>query len=601
MTAQPRTSSARRNAFGGALPIVLVICIMILAAGSIATYRWLGPGQDNTNNGSFSTADWDVARIISFQITVTASGELRAKDQIEIINELEYPSSIVEIVDEGTAVKEGDLLIKLADELLKEKIESATKTLTIAQQDEKFSSQTLTIEQGEADSALEKAQVTLEMADLDLQKWEKGDVVQKRRELNLALEKAKRTLTRAEETRALSEKLFIKEFISKAEFEDDKLKLLEAQEALKTAQLDIEIYNKYTFPKEKRKSNSDVDQARATLERTKQKNSSRMSQAKAVNVAAQETLEAAKDRLEYLRKQFEATEIRAPKSGLVVYASSVGSSRRRESSEAIGPGASVRFRQKLIYLPNTNHMSVSMKVHEAMIRHVQIGQTVNVTIDARPGKIFQGKVVSKGITAQTGSWFNPNLREYEVMVDLPKGIDPNLKPGMRSLGNILIQTVTNKLAVPVQAVHSLNKDRFCYVRGTGVRLERKNVKIGRHSETFVEILDGLAEGDEVLVRQPRPGEIPDMPMPEKKSADKNDRSPKRPGQPKAGQQRPKNKDAKSWSGKTGRSKGQPPRSEGKSDPNGPAKKPGTGARKLQAAKVPPKRPDTTGIPSGSAF
>ena len=114
-------------------------------------------------------------------------------------------------------------------------------------------------------------------------------------------------------------------------------------------------------------------------------------------------------------------------------------------------------------------MSVSMKVHEAMIRHVQIGQKVNVTIDARPGTIFQGQVVSKGITAQTGSWFNPNLREYEVMVDLPKGVDPNLKPGMRSLGNILIETVTNKLAVPVQAVHSLNKDRFCYVRGTGAR------------------------------------------------------------------------------------------------------------------------------------
>jgi HlyD family secretion protein len=527
-----------RHTFGGALPIVLAISVMILLAAGFATYIFLEPNQDGDK--SANAADWDKARVMSFHITVTGSGELRAKDQIEITNHLEYPSSIVEIVDEGTAVNQGDILIKLADELLKEKIESATKTLTIAQQDEKLTSQTLKIEDGETQSALEKAQVTLEMADLDLQKWEKGDVVQKQRELSLALEKAKRTLIRAEETMELSQKLFLKEFISKAELEDDKLKLLESQEALKTAQLDIEIYQKYTFPKEKRKSTSDVAQAKASLERTKQKNSSRMSQANAVNVAAIETLQAAKDRLAYLQTQFEATEIKAPKAGLVVYASSVGgSSRRRESSEPIGPGAAVRFRQKLIYLPNTEHMSISMKVHEAMIRHVELGQKVHVTIDARPGKIFVGQVVSKGITAQTGSWFNPNLREYEVMVDLPKGIDPNLKPGMRSLGKILIQTVTDKLAVPVQAVHSLGKNRFCYVRSTGTRLERRNVKIGRHSETFVEILNGLKVGDEVLVRQPRPGEIPDLELSDKKNADSNTAKQGRSSRPEGN--RPRNK------------------------------------------------------------
>jgi HlyD family secretion protein len=70
---------------------------------------------------------------------------------------------------------------------------------------------------------------------------------------------------------------------------------------------------------------------------------------------------------------------------------------------------------------------------------------------------------------------------------------------------ILIGRVENAIAVPVQAVFTEGDQRFCYVE-TLAGLEKKPVKIGRASETYVEILSGL-EGDErVLLRKAKPGE-----------------------------------------------------------------------------------------------
>ena len=194
---------------------------------------------------------------------VIANGEIEAKNKVEIKNEVDGNTTILDVVPEGTIVKKGDVLIRLADDDIRDKIENETLSVEQARADKLAAEQDHAIQLNEADSDLKAAELKLELAKLDLEKWTLGDDPKKTRELNVAVQKATRNLQRAKEELEASEQLYKEDFISRSELEDDRLDVIEAESALKTAMLDVEVYKKYTRPKEQKKVQSDVDEAAA--------------------------------------------------------------------------------------------------------------------------------------------------------------------------------------------------------------------------------------------------------------------------------------------------------------------------------------------------
>ncbi len=81
-----------------------------------------------------------------------------------------------------------------------------------------------------------------------------------------------------------------------------------------------------------------------------------------------------------------------------------------------------------------------------------------------------------------------------------------LKPSMRCKARIRVDTVVDALSVPVQAVHRVGRSPIVYVADGGT-YRPVDVELGRSSEIFVEVLGGLSQGDEVLLRDPPPGMI----------------------------------------------------------------------------------------------
>jgi len=470
----------------------------------------------NGENGSAGETDWFNVTRTDFPLTVVASGELQAKRSEDIKNEVEGRSTIVYLIDEGESVvgptlneqgeivEPGTLLVKLADDEIKERIEQETLNVERARSDFVAADQALEIHASEAESSRKAAQLKLDLAELELEKWAKGDVKKKRLELELGLKKAEHNLERARENLKLSEQLYKEQFISKQEVDDDRIALEEAENAVKTAKLDIETYEKFTHPKEQKKFNSDVEQAAEELKRTINKNKSDLEKYEADQISKKRTYELRRERLKALEEQYKKTSIYAPQSGLVVYATSVGRGRRRD--EPLAQGQEVRFNQQLITLPDTSKMVASVRVHEAKLRLVEKGQPVTVKIAARQGQPIEGTVSSIAVMAESGGWFNPDLREYMVNVDLPEDSDSNLKPGMRCHAEILVGRVEDAVAVPIHAVQTRGRERFVYVPAAGGKVRQQPVTIGRASETLVEIKDGLEAGDRVLLRKPRAGE-----------------------------------------------------------------------------------------------
>lgn len=506
MSKQPRSTGsadfvtrAKALAMWGLVAALATLVIVGVAMG----VRRMGQSEADGSAAS-GPATYPVSRQ-SFDLTVIAAGELEAKRKIDIKCEVEGQTTIVEIIPEGTAVKAGDVLVQLAAEEIEAKIEQETLNAERALADKIAAEQALAIQESEAESNIKAAQLKLELAQLDLAKWEKGTDPQQQRERALALEKAKRNLVRYKRDLELSRQLYAEKFISQGELEDDEIRVLEAEAALETAQLEISVYASYSRPKEIKKAASDVEQAAAELVRTNHKNLSDLERLRADLISKDRTHRIRDERLTKLKEQLAKTTIRAPEDGLVVYATSVGPGSRR--AQPMAQGRVVRLGESLLLLPDTRQMIASLKVNEALVAQVAADQRVALTIDARPGQYIPAKVYQIGVMAEDGGWLNPDLREYVVRVDLPEGADDSLKPGMRCSGEIVIGRVEDALAVPVQAVFVEGEETFCYVRSALRTVERRIVTMGRASESLVEITDGLSEGETVLLRRPRPDEM----------------------------------------------------------------------------------------------
>lgn len=510
MTRTNRAAHRRRNIILGSTGILLVTTgIAVASTGAFEPARTT-PAKKSGDEGL--TADVAIARVQSFDIATTASGELQAKNQIEIRSLLESQSTITEVVAEGTLVKKGDLLVRLKSDNIQTQIDEEILRVESARAELVAAENSYEIQVSENESKTSAAKLKLDLAVLTLEQWTKGDVEKQRQLLDLAIEKGDRDLIRRREKFERSEELYGQGFLSKNERDTDEIDKIEAEAAVKKAALEREIYWSFTHPKDQRSKQSDVDQAQAELERVQRQNDIQLTSKDAdrLNKRRQKTVR--EQRLAKLEQQLAACEITAPSDGLVVFATSI--ERNRWGGGGEGPlqiGREVYPNMLLIVLPDTSAMVASVRVHESLAGRIRPGQRATVTIDALGGNLLTGAVASIGVMAETGGMRDPNLREYAVRVMLdPSTVIAELKPAMRCDATITMGRVENALAVPLQAIFTDGAVRHVYApRGT--KYVKVPVSVGRRSDTLAEVSAGLTEGTRVLLREPSAGEVLNIP------------------------------------------------------------------------------------------
>jgi HlyD family secretion protein len=511
MTQSPhalRSSSSfpRRVRRGG---IAVPLAIVLVAGAAIGGTAFLLTRGNDTS--AASSAELFQASITSFEITVNASGELEAARQTEVRSQLEKPSDIVFIVPEGTRVSKGDLLVELASEVFVSEIEEETLRVEQARNDLIAAENTLEIQKNSNESAMRDATLKLELAEIEWEKWIKGDDKKRREELALNIETSKKDDERAREKYMRSQELFSNDFLSRDELQKDEIEALRAKASVTKADLELEVYEEYERPKQIKTLQSNITQARAELERTERANASNLASRQADVVNRTRSLSIREDRLASDEEQLRNTKIFAPQDGLVVYATSLGERRGMMMMGGSGPlqvGYTVRPNEALIVLPDTSGMVASVRVHESLAGRIRPGQSADIKIDAAQGRVFEGTVSSIGILAESGGWRDPNLREYTVKIAMNTTPEEAkmLKPAMRAEADIILGSVDNTLAIPIQAVFNEGATRYVYVPSGG-QFKKAPVLIGQRSNTFAQVLVGLEEGQSVLLREPTAGEI----------------------------------------------------------------------------------------------
>jgi HlyD family secretion protein len=470
---------------------VMVVSIAWMVAGNGS------PLQTITDNDIFMIEQG------GFDISIPVAGDLTSLDVVEIRNELEGTSTIMELIPEGSTTTVGELLLKLDDEPIRKLIESESEQVTKARNQLETAISDLEIAQKRRETNIAQAQLKIDIAELSLEAWINGEVVSLRKKYLLDIETAEKDYHRLLEKHKTSIQLKVQEFISQDELDQDEISMIRAKSSWEQATLASEVYEKYNYKKDQQLKQSDLDMAKEEYDRIVRREDATVRGSQSNVEAFKEGYKNRTDRLVRYKEQMTYCEVKAPAPGLVVYGSSVEEWR---DDKPLRVGTKVSRNELLFILPNNSNMAAKLSVNEALSGYVKTGQRATVIADAIPDVVLEAEVIGVGVLAEDGGWRDPNRREYTISVRLDGEETLNLKPSMRCKGRIYIDRVDDVLFVPVHAIGREGMTPYVWIASNG-GYEQRAVQLGQSSELFVVITDGVNNGERILLREPAAGSI----------------------------------------------------------------------------------------------
>ena len=183
-------------------------------------------------------------------------------------------------------------------------------------------------------------------------------------------------------------------------------------------------------------------------------------------------------------------------------------------------GANMMTGTEVLRVADLNRMEVMVDVNENDIIRVKLGDTAIVEVDAYLDRDFKGVVTEIANSANTLGSTSDQVTNFKVRIlilkesyeDLISDKNPRqFRPRMSASVDIYTSSKSNVLTVPIQAVTTRtdtlstdpaakDKIRTLVFLSDGTYALARDVKTGIQDNVNIEILDGLKEGDEVIVQ-----------------------------------------------------------------------------------------------------
>lgn len=207
--------------------------------------------------------------------------------------------------------------------------------------------------------------------------------------------------------------------------------------------------------------------------------------------SSEEALRRADAILSEAREQLSKTDVRAPITGTIVDLPIKVGETAIASTNAFA-GAS------LMKIADTSAIQAELKVDEADIARVAVGQAVDVYATAFPDTALKGKVERIALAPTLEN----QARTYEVIVLMQPPEDLALRSGMSARADIFLGDGASRLAVPVEAIgteenEDKKTERFVWVDRDG-QARRVVVQVGQSDDRWEEVTEGLKAGDRVI-------------------------------------------------------------------------------------------------------
>lgn len=441
--------------------VALVAVLSLLAAGGY--WWWSGRTADNgTTNAILHT----VARN-DFVLDIIERGEIQSAGLNEVRSLVKSKNTagtaILNIVPEGTEVKEGDFLVELDSSALRE--ERTTQKIAVAQ----------------VESLVIEARNLYETAQISKREYLEGTYVQERQTLESAVFVAEENLNRAKEYYEYSKKLEAKGYVNELQLQADAFAVEKSSKELAAAKTALQVLDEFTKAKMLSQLESDIAIAEAKWE------------------AQKHSYELELEKLQDIEEQIAACTIVAPRAGTVLYAHE--QDRRGDQNFIVEEGAVVRERQAIIRLPDPTSMRVELVINESLIQYVKKGMPAKIEPVGLGDLVLKGHVLNVNQYAEPSGWRKANVKEYKAYVKIDSPTDL-LRAGLTASVTIRCAEVPDALQVPVQAVYAHGTEFYCFVYDKG-QFEARPVRCGPTNDKFFVIESGLQDGERVAMNPRR--------------------------------------------------------------------------------------------------
>lgn len=346
-------------------------------------------------------------------------------------------------------------------------------------------------------------EVSAEIIELNVEEGDSvalGDVLVRLKPDNLqsALERATASLNQQKANQADAEARLAKAFASfkRSSLEYNRKKQLYGSKAISDADMEVVEANFSIAKQELKSAEKNVEASKYIVQ------------------SAQASVKEANENLRF-------TTVRAPMSGIV-------SKLNVEKGERV-VGTSQMAGTEMMRIADLNNMEVRVDVNENDIVRVAVGNTVDIDVDAYShlDRTFKGAVTAIANTAKAKA-SSDAVTEFEVRIkilnssyaDLAQANVKPFRPGMTASVDVVTRIKKDILSVPLGAVTTRvppnegkkNRDKkdtndrkkqedlkeVVFVHDSGIA-KLKEVKTGISDFDNIEILEGLDEGDEVIV------------------------------------------------------------------------------------------------------
>jgi Barrel-sandwich domain of CusB or HlyD membrane-fusion len=163
--------------------------------------------------------------------------------------------------------------------------------------------------------------------------------------------------------------------------------------------------------------------------------------------------------------------------------------------DTIGPG------RPMADLLEIGQMQIRARVNENDRANLAVGQTASIRVEAAPGRLFAGRIVSLGALASRTNWWESTQanRQFDAFFQIDDR-DARLRAGGSVRIIVAGRSIESTLQVPRQAIFAREGKAVVFVRDRD-HFAPREVKVSHRSENRVAV-EGLDEGTEIALVDP---------------------------------------------------------------------------------------------------
>ncbi len=279
---------------------------------------------------------------------------------------------------------------------------------------------------------------------------------------------------------------------------DSAVNLSQRREAINNAKLDLEYLkidleqSKYESEAYQRKTLMNYQKAEIEVDKIRRNYLLDRNRTKLQVTRYQDRVADRQKRIDKYQKALAATTITTPEDGIVMFT-------KDRNGKPFGKDSQIDiWRPSIATLPDMSIAITETFVREIDISKIELGDSVRITIDALPDKIFPGKVIKIANIGEDHQDFD--MKVFRVMIRFEHS-DKDMKPGMNANSDIIVDSYSDKLLIPRKAIFEKNGKAVVYLKKGG-SITEKEIQVVAENDQFSVVEKDIQEGDVVLMHQP---------------------------------------------------------------------------------------------------